>query len=145
MNMTETVYKAFMLAFLAACAFQDRKYGRISLILAGAGGLTALLCRIISGQTVFTDILVSFIPGVLLALIAFASSQAIGFGDAAMAAVAGLFLGCSGCVLLLLISLAICAAASAALVILRKKTWKDQMPFAPFMLAGYVLMEVISI
>lgn len=145
MTMTETLNKAFLLFFLAACAFQDRRSEKISIILALAGGLSAILCRIFSGRTAFAEIAMGLAPGLFLGLVCALSSGAIGWGDAAMAAVCGLYLGCSGCIVLLLISMAVCAIVAAVLLLSRRKAWKDQMPFAPFLLAGFVLMEVFNL
>ena len=145
MNMIETLRQAAMLLFLAGCAFEDLKHGKIRIALIAAGALAAMACRIISGRLSASELITCLIPGLVLMLISAASSQAIGLGDSFMAAVTGLFAGWGECIILLFTAFGSAVLFSAALIFMKKKKWKDQIIFAPFILAGYVFLEVMNI
>lgn len=132
------------LLFLSICGIEDLRKKEISWILilgcteyldsfrdAGAG---TQLGQCIGGAAV----------GVLLTGVAFLTREAIGYGDGAVTAIAGMMLGLSRIVEILLIALGAAAVVSAVLLMLKKAGRKKELPFIPFLAcAGWfcVMME----
>ena len=84
------------------------------------------------------------IPGTALFLIALITKQAVGYGDCALLLITGIFLGLELTMLLFLISLLFAGGFSILLLVLQKKGRKGELAFAPFLLAGYVSILIIS-
>ncbi|HOF42691.1 MAG TPA: prepilin peptidase [Candidatus Moranbacteria bacterium] len=77
------------------------------------------------------------------ALASYSKETWMGFGDAYLGLLAGFIVGWPNIIATLMISFAIGAAISVGLIMLRKKTMKSQIPFAPFLIAGTFLVVVL--
>jgi leader peptidase (prepilin peptidase)/N-methyltransferase len=73
------------------------------------------------------------------ALVLFSRGRGMGLGDVKLAAVAGLLLGWPDIVLATMLSFILGGVLSVVLVLFRKKTMRDKVPFAPLMILGFVL------
>lgn len=136
----EIIINGILLLFLAAAAWEDMKTGGITVILLASGAMAGVLARIITGHTEVPDMAVGAGIGLVLLIISFGSRQALGYGDGLLLAVSGICLGGMKNLILLLISLVMAALCSAFLVMTGKKKSRDRIPFAPFVLGGFVLM-----
>lgn len=92
----------------------------------------------------FPELLPAMLPGALLWLAGRRFPQVIGEGDGLLMLVAGVHLGGAAATALLLAGL-LCAGVFGLLVsAMRHMTPKSRIPFAPFLLLGFVLV-VISV
>jgi len=139
--MAQLISEATLLFFLALAGWIDRKDLMLPVMLPAAGALAGALINILTGQKSLWDIAAGTATGLVMLLIGYASRQALGYGDGLLMAAAGTFLGGTGTVVLLLCSLLVAAVASMALLAAKKKGRKDRIAFAPFVLAGFVLMK----
>ena len=144
MIMADKAAQAILLVFFGICAVQDIRHKRISLILLCCGSGAGIIFRAVSGRFTVTGILCDLLPGAVMFLISFLSRQALGYADSFMITAAGIFLGWQKCVSILIISLLCCMAVSACLLCMKKMKWRDELAFAPFLLAGSVLWEVMN-
>ena len=128
-----------MMVFLALLAYEDIRTGKLNVIVIAACGASGLILRLLSGAAV-PDIILGTASGILLLILAFASRQAVGYGDGLLFAASGIYLGLIRNIIFLLLTMLLGAVASIILLATGIKKKNESIPFAPFMLAGYVLM-----
>ena len=139
---TDQLGSAVLIMFLAVLAYEDIRKETMNLVVITVCGASGAALKLISGAGVM-DILPGTAVGLLLLALSFASRQAIGYGDGLVFTASGIYLGLTGNIVFLLVSLILGAIASALLIAIKVKRKNDRIPFAPFMLAGYVLMAGI--
>ncbi|MBD5474061.1 MAG: hypothetical protein HDR20_14570 [Lachnospiraceae bacterium] len=122
-----------VLMFLAILSSEDIREKRISVKTILIGALTAIICRLISGQTSGIEIVCSLIPGILLLLLSVITKESIGKGDGIVVMVLGLWIG--GQMTFLVVCLAVWAAGIFAAVCLIRKR-RELIPFIPCLLMG---------
>ena len=137
---TDQIVNVLLLLMVGAAAIEDLKTGRINIILAAAGTGLCLSLQLLSGMFRFGDAALGAGVGVLMLLLGYASSQAIGYGDGVILTATGCVLGGSYNFLLLLCSLLFSALYSIVVLILRRRKKTDRIPFVPFVLGGLVLL-----
>ena len=80
------------------------------------------------------------LTGLVFLVISFLTKGEIGSGDGLVIALTGIYLGFWKNAELLVCALFMCAIYSLVLVVVSRKSKRYEVPFVPFMLAGYVLM-----
>ena len=138
----DQISNAVMLMFLAVLAYEDIRKGMMNVIVISLCGVSGAVLRLISGAGI-RALLPGTIVGLALLVLSLASRQAIGYGDGLVFTVSGIYLGLTGNIIFLLISLLLGAVTSILLIVIKIRRKNDRIPFAPFMLAGYVLMTGI--
>lgn len=81
--------------------------------------------------------------GASLILMGKITKNGLGAGDIKLLAALGFMCGLSVAVYTLTFALAVCVVISTILVLIKKITWKDHLPFGPFIWMGFVLMAVL--
>lgn len=137
------VIRTGLLLYLAAAAFMDIRTGSFPLEFLCIGFTAGFVLQTVNGRLALWEMLLGVLTGGALALIAGFSREAIGYGDCFMLAACGAWLGFYENIALIIITLALTAVFGGCMMILKKKKGKDALPFAPFMLGGYVLLMVI--
>ncbi|MCQ2530367.1 MAG: prepilin peptidase [Lachnospiraceae bacterium] len=140
MQMEEIVREILLLGFLFVAAWIDYKKKELPLVLIVSMGLSGIVFQIIVRQMSFLNLLFGSLIGILFLGIGKITRQALGYGDGFILVATGIFLGFSENVLLLLLGVLLAAGFSIGLMIFRKKTKKDEIPFLPFLFTGYVLL-----
>lgn len=125
-------------AVLLICAGTDlcskKVYRRVVMLymtLAVAGRLAAGMA---GGMSVFVA---DLLPGAICLLMARATHQGIGYGDAMLILVCGLSVGWSTCIELVLSAFFLVGAAALVLLI-KYRGQKTELPFVPFLLAAWM-------
>lgn len=139
------------LVILTGCACVDYNEHRIPNFLTGTLALSALAllaAGFLTGQTgAFGYLQSSFFAAVVtascLVIGAVLSHQGIGAGDIKLLAALGLMGGVNVVMGSIFFGMIPCALVSAGLLITKKKTMKEAIPFGPFLLAGYILTVCI--
>lgn len=90
------------------------------------------------GASTVCDILLSVVPGCALLLTAKITRQAIGYGDGILLLVCGIGLGGRAAVTLFLTGLLFMCPISLILLLTRRANRRDELPFAPFLLAAFL-------
>ncbi len=121
----------------------DFKTKQISLWVTAIYGAAGILWRVLSG-TISWELFTSLVPGVVCLAAAWMTRERIGYGD-------GFLLLSAGCHfewadMLLLCMLAVAAAGIFALIlcIFFHKGKDYEMPFAPFLVVGYVVGRLFA-
>ena len=124
--------------FLFLIAFIDLRTQRIPDFLTFALYILGVLSLFFSPQ-VFSQLLGG---GILFAFFLFlylAKPDGVGFGDVKLAGALGLFLGWKLGLLSLFLAFTSGGVVGALLLLFRKKTLKDPLPFGPFLSGGAVV------
>ncbi|MCR4614913.1 MAG: A24 family peptidase [Clostridiales bacterium] len=141
----------FLYVIVFAAAVIDSKMKLIPNILILSGLVVRVLIYVYEILKVegFKDIIKSDLLGFaagfgLLALISAITKQGIGFGDAKIFGLIGLFGGMPCTISTLFISVIVSAVASIIFLATRKKNKKGSFPFGPCIAAGYIVTMLLS-
>lgn len=132
--------KCLLLGFLFVFAWFDLKKRELPLLLLGICGAVGALIFRMTDTLAWQDLLGGLCVGGGMLLFALVSKESIGMGDGLLFCVTGIYLGVWQNLLLLFGAVLFCAAAGAVLLIRKKCTRKQQLPFAPFVLAADVAL-----
>ena len=143
MELADQISKGILLLYLCAAAVLDVRTKELPLLFLAAGGACAIAMQLLSGELTVLQMLCGAIPGLGLLLAARITRQAVGYGDGALLLIPGLFLGLLPTVLLLLCALLIAAGTGIFLMAVKRWKKKQELPFVPFLYAGYILVLLL--
>ena len=130
-----------LIIFLGIISIVDistKKIPVILLIIMGiAGGV-----YIISGDKTVINTVISIIPGGILLTMAFLTKEQIGYGDAVVVTLMGLFVSVDIVCSSLVMGLTIAGMVSVIYIVIKRADRKKQIAFTPFLLLGYGLTGV---
>lgn len=89
-----------------------------------------------------SSVALALIPGIVLFLVAFLTKQQIGYGDAVVIILMGLFVTADIICSALVMGLSIAGVLSVIMIAFKKSNLKKQIAFTPFLLLGYGLTGV---
>lgn len=127
-----------VLSFLGINSYLDIRKGEISLWAAAAYMLLSVPYLIFCRQRLML-LTAGVLPGLLLLCVGKISGGALGMGDGLMVLVAGVYMGIWKTLELITVAALLAAVWAGVLLLARKKGGKSRFPFAPFLLAAYVL------
>ncbi len=139
-GMTEGIGYLAGVCYLAVCGITDVRKRKVSAawLFAGiAGGLIWRIVLLVSGCCSLKDLLLCFIPGAVLLLLA-GLCGGIGSGDGLAWIGTCLFLGTEAGCMVFLIGFLLSFFWSAVLLIFRRAGRKSRIPFLPFAFAGMI-------
>lgn len=129
-----------LLAGLGIMSVEDiRKKGIKRLWLIGLG-IVGLIFTIADAEVLCVSFLLRFVPGVVFVLLAWATREQIGMGDALLILVMGWYLNAIELVDVCLLAFFIAGLVALVLLAVIKKSKKFELPMVPFIFAGYVVM-----
>ena len=129
-----------LLAGLGIMSVEDiRKKGIKRLWLIGLG-IVGLIFTIADAEVLCVSFLLRFVPGVVFVLLAWATREQIGMGDALLILVMGWYLNAIELVDVCLLAFFIAGLVALVLLVVIKKSKKFGLPMVPFIFAGYVVM-----
>ena len=129
-----------LLAGLGIMSVEDiRKKGIKRLWLIGLG-IVGLIFTVADAEVLCVSFLLRFVPGVVFVLLAWATREQIGMGDALLILVMGWYLNAIELVDVCLLAFFIVGLVALVLLVVIKKTKKFELPMVPFIFAGYVVM-----
>ena len=129
-----------LLAGLGIMSVEDiRKKGIKRLWLIGLG-IVGLIFSIADAEVLCVSFLLRFVPGVVFVLLAWATREQIGMGDALLILVMGWYLNAIELVDVCLLAFFIAGLVALVLLVVIKKSKKFELPMVPFIFAGYVVM-----
>ena len=126
------------LGIISIIDISTKKIPVILLIIMGiAGGI-----YIISGDKSVINTVISIIPGGILLMMAFSTKEQIGYGDAVVVTLMGLFVSVDIVCSSLVMGLTIAGIVSVVYIVIKRADRKKQIAFTPFLLLGYGLTGV---
>lgn len=91
------------------------------------------------------NVLTGFTEGAALVLVSFMTKGQIGIGDGILLAACGLMLGGKDNLVMFFFACLCSAVVSALIMIIKKADKKTKIPFAPFMIPGFLIMVLLSL
>ena len=136
--MFEVWVEILLFLFLGICAVFDGIEREIPLAVVWMGMLTAIVLHIqgLAGDTSWTAMVMSILPGVMFWMLSFVTGEKVGYGDGWMLIMIGLYTGLWKCFLILLTGLVSESLLLLILLVVRRISKDRQIPFAPFLLFG---------
>lgn len=129
-----------LLMILFAGAVWDMQKREIPAYLPVIGFLFGFLLRMIAGLAGAAGLLGGCLPGLLMLVAGYLSKEAVGYGDGGMLICCGIYLTFSESMMLMIISLLLAAGSAGILLVFKRISRKEPLPFLPFLLAGYVIL-----
>lgn len=136
--------QAVVMGMLTVCTAQDIKKRQIRLNSVLVFGILGIFFHMLWRMLSIGNILLGMSVGAALLLLSVLTKGEIGAGDALILIVTGIYLGAEKNLELFFAGLFLCSMWSLCLLILRKKSRKDSVPFVPFLLAAYMGMLVCA-
>ena len=140
MRMSEKLMLTFLLAMLGICAFQDWRRREVSVTVLVLFGSIGLLFGVAVAQEPVAGLLSGMFPGGMLLALAWGSRGQIGMGDGWLILAAGCYLGFWSVLGVFLLASILAGVAGAMMLLFFGGKKSDRLPFAPFVLVGYVFM-----
>lgn len=135
------------LVLLGICSVSDIKRREVRLGVILVFVIFAVLYRGYEGLywEDFFELILRFLPGLLMMIVAAGKKKAVGMGDALILLATGYILGAECNFLMILAGSLIGGIYSLVLVCLKKKGIKDTLPFVPFLLLGCICLSVFVV
>lgn len=127
-----------LLGIISIIDFSTKKIPVVVLIVMGIVGTASS----IYAQQSIISVAVALIPGIVLMAAAFLTREQIGYGDAAVVTLMGLFVTVDIVCSTMVMGLTIAGIISVILIASGRVGSKMQIAFTPFLLLGYGLTEV---
>lgn len=127
-----------LLGIISIIDFSTKKIPVVVLIVMGIVGIISS----IYAQQSIMSVAVALIPGIVLMAAAFLTREQIGYGDAAVVTLMGLFVTVDIVCSTMVMGLTIAGIISVILIASGRVRRKMQIAFTPFLLLGYGLTEV---
>lgn len=133
-----------MLGMLGFMSLEDIKRKRVGMALPLVMAMVGIIFHMAWQKQTIIDILGGFLVGAAMLLISHISAEAVGYGDAVLFMVTGIYLGFFANLALLFISLVLAASFGMIGIIRGRFTRKSRLPFLPFVLLGYVIILIAA-
>jgi len=144
MSKLEIAARVLILLYLLTESIADLKCRRVSLLPALILLPAGLLARLIEAGAPGPTLLTGLVPGLLLLIAAGITKESVGLGDAVIVLACGAWLSGSCELECLCLALLLSAAVSIALLLLRRCSRQDTLPFLPFLLAGHAAVFLLG-
>lgn len=133
-----------MLGIFSISAYQDYKKRKINTYFLLTGGIIGLLLHLYSMKLDIVEILFGMGIGVMILFWGFLLGGGVGFADGMILVVSGIFLGFEKNMEVFFSGLFLIGITSLFLSVFKKKGRTYRIPFAPFLLVGYLFVMVMG-
>lgn len=137
-EVSEILIKIIIGVMLLLCVIKDIKKKEISCIAVILGVMGIIFVFVINGDISLWNMAGGSVVGITMMLISKISKGQVGMGDGVVLVATGLGLGLWNNLILLMYALFFVAVFSAVLLIRKKNTRKDTIPFMPFLFLGFI-------
>lgn len=122
-------------------AIKDWKTKEVSLIVTLVYGIVGIVSQVVR-KSLGVETLLCFLPGVIALLLALATRESIGYGDAWMLLALGCVLKWKQLCMVCFLAIGLAAVAGLILCTVFRKKKEYEMPFVPFLLLSYLLVLI---
>lgn len=133
-----------MLGFFSISAYQDYRKRKINVYFLLTGGIIGLLFHLYSMEFGIIEILFGMGIGITILLYGFLLGGGVGLADGMILIVSGIFLGFEKNLEVFIAGLFLVGITSLFLSVIKKKGRTYRIPFAPFLLVGYLFVMVME-
>ena len=131
------------LIFLSVGTYYDMKNRELPRGFFLIFGALAMLLRLCLPYYSFVRGLAGGCVGVAFLVIGYFSKQAIGYGDGLGVIILGIFEGWKGMIAVVIVAFLLAAIYGSWEVFGLKKSYKEEFPFYPFLLAAYLVVLIL--
>ena len=124
-------------------SINDWRKGEILLAPTAVGGAVGIIWQMAGKGEAFYGLLLSMVPGALLAGVSKLTEGRIGLGDGIVVWAVGIWMGFFD--LLRILAWSFLLAAGTASVLLARKSRKKEIPFVPFLAAAFLAERILAI
>lgn len=142
--MLELIKAIILGAFLLTEGIRDLRKRKIAMFSVAIYGVIGVGLQLFILKESGISIVGGVFIGILFLALAKLTGEQVGYGDGWVLMVTGVYLGFRENMFLLALSLLLTAAASMLLLMFKKAGRKTSLPFAGFMVPGYVLLLMIK-
>lgn len=130
-----------ILFYLILCTYTDIAYMKIYVMPSAFFAAAGLLLHALSytNHAGISDMALSIAAGIAAVFLSFLTRGSVGLGDGIMLIVLGFYLPAAVNLGILLYALILSALFSLLLIAARHLSGKHRLPFAPFLLSGYII------
>ena len=143
--MIEYIDLILILVMLVWAGAQDIKSGEINIMIPLCIAGLDLAVRMFGGRLDVPDVFLGAAIGVAVMLLSVVTKESIGMGDGIVLLCTGAMSGFEKNMELFFSALTLCGMCGLFLVLILKKSRKTKVPFVPFLLAAFGIMEMISL
>lgn len=137
--------QAAVMSMLTLCSAEDIKKKQIRLHPVLLFGILGIILHMLFRMQSIENMLLGMSVGVTLLVLSKLTGGRIGAGDAVLLIVTGIYLGFEQNMQLFFSGLLLSGIWALGVLVLKKKSRKDSMPFIPFLLAAYMGMLVLAL
>ena len=140
----EGILFGMTIANLGFNTYFDIRYKKISVLCCILFSSAGLLARLVMAEFSMSDLALSLLPGVFLALTVIISGGKVGMGDAIVFLSLGFALPVTLIVPVMLVGMILSGVFSFGSLILKKATLKTRIPFMPFVFTGFIIVYLME-
>lgn len=129
-----------MLAFLVVLSVEDVCEKRVHTIILYAFLATGIVMWFITGNPDLPEFVGGMVAGGMVWIFSCLAPDRLGCADGMVFTATGIFLGLTGNIILMTVSMLLAGAGSLFAVVIMKKDRDDTMPLIPFIAAGAVVL-----
>ena len=134
-----------LIGMMGLCSYDDVRDRNIRLMEVAVFGIIGVVLHIIYHSHSIESVLGGMAIGGAMYIVSILTKEKIGKGDAAVVGVIGIFLGFTDTLVLLWLSSVLAAVFGCVYIKVKKLSKDTELPFVPFMLAGYLAMLVFKL
>lgn len=123
---------------------EDLRTKNISMIIVGIWAVIGIIIQMLNEDLICINRLVAMIPGVFLYFFAKISGEKVGFGDAWTIIVMGIYMDIGDVLIVGVFSITISGIVALLLIVIWKKKRDYEIPFIPFLFAGYLMTRLMQ-
>ncbi|MBR4027454.1 MAG: prepilin peptidase [Lachnospiraceae bacterium] len=127
--------------FLTIQAIFDIKIKKLPNIVTFVGSIFGIFLMFIKNQMTIS-IMIAFLPAVICFFFAKISREAIGYGDVYLIGMLGFYCSITELIMICEISFMLAGIIALILLVVFRKNKQYEIPFVPFLLAGFLIEEV---
>ncbi|MCR5097384.1 MAG: prepilin peptidase [Lachnospiraceae bacterium] len=128
-----------MTGMLLHMSIEDIRKKTVPVIPMMLWGMAGVILHLYFGRISCERMLGGLITGITAYILSIATHEKIGKGDAVLLTVTGIYMGFWGNVFMLWLGLVLAAAAGACVMVLSDKDKSYELPFVPFLFAGFLI------
>lgn len=127
-----------ILGMFGLCTIDDIRYRKIRASWVCLFGMVGVLLHIFFGKNSIYSMLGGAALGVIFYILSIVTKEKVGKGDALLIGVMGIFLGFAKTLEMIWLASILAGIVGCGLMIIKKKEKNYELPFVPFLLAGYL-------
>ncbi len=133
-----------VLGFFSISAYQDFRNKKINIYFLLTGAIIGLLFHLYSMEFDIIEILFGMGIGIMILLCGFLLGGGVGLADGVILIISGIFLGFEKNMEVFVAGLFLSGITSLFLSVIKRKGRTYRIPFAPFLLAGYLFVMAME-